>query len=159
MNRLTLSLATLLSISLVFTGCKRDVQPDPMPDSPSFEETREDDHAVGADREPTTAAQAFSLRMADGTELESASYDILIEGLSSLDTDNFFLVLSSGDDFAQTSVTENGYIVEYKEGGNHYTSADLISEDEMMRFFSMYFNGEDGWKGLFDWKRHERPSH
>ncbi len=157
MNRLTFFLTALLTISLALTGCKRDVQPDPIPDSPSPKEALEEDQAADADHGLSGAdedARPFSLRMADGTELESVSYDQLTEGLQSLDSDNFFLVLSRDDDFIQTAVSENGYIVEYSEGGNHYTSAEIVSEEEMMRFFSMYYNGEDGWKDLFEWKEH-----
>ena len=157
MNKFSLFLAALLTTSLVLTGCKRDVQPDARPESPPSEDALQADHAADADRQPTVAdehAQSYSLRMADGTELESVTYEQLMEGLQSLDSDNFFLVLTRGEDFIQTSIIEGGYLVEYKEDGEHQTSVEVISEEDMMRFFSMYYRQEDGWKDLFEWKDH-----
>ena len=138
-----------LCVVLIVSACGKD--------SPAPDETLKDDKAVDTDRGVAVTDeydQPFSLRMADDTEIESVSYDQMMEGLESLDSYNFFLVLSEGDDFIQTAVIEGGYLVEYKKDGNHYTSVEAVEEDEMKRFFSMYYNREDGWKDLFEWEDH-----
>lgn len=135
-----------LCVILIVSACGKD--------SSAPEETLKDNQDAGSYCGLNGATQSFSLRMADGTEIESVSYDQLIEGLESLDSDNFFLVLSRGNDFIQTAVIENGYLVEYKKDNNQYTSVEGVPGDEMKRFFSMYYNQDDGWKDLFEWKDH-----
>lgn len=41
---------------------------------------------------------------------------------------------------------EKGYIIEYKEAGRHYTSAEIISKKEMMQFFTSTITGKMGGK-------------
>ena len=99
-------------------------------------------------------AAPFSLRMADGSEIEEATHQQLVEWLESLDSDNHFLVMSHRGGFVQTMTDGETFYVQYNLG-QHYEGVEYLDLDEITTLFSLYYQGDESWKEMVEWQEFE----
>lgn len=100
------------------------------------------------------AGRRYAVEMADGTTIASASLEQVLEGIESLDEDNFFLILSHEGGFVQTAYSDGEYYVEYNEEGEQFAGTELLSLEEVTELFSLYYRGEEGWMDIVEWGPH-----
>lgn len=87
----------------------------------------------------------FSIEMANGETFESPDNDQLINGLKSLDDDNFYLILNSSGGFLQTTTSEKGYIVQYSNGEQMYEAEEYFEMEKVIEIFTAYIE-KGNWK-------------
>lgn len=119
-----------------------------------FEKFRPDQDFASATQQtppPQAPARDFSVEMANGEKFKDVTEKKLREDVSSLDDDNFFLILSSNNDFMQVSYSDKGYDLQYKENGRQYVAVDYLTKKQVTEAFIDYFNGRDKWKKLTAW--------
>jgi hypothetical protein len=97
----------------------------------------------------------FDVETAVGDIVSSATLEQVVEGLESLDDDNFFLTMSHDNGFVQTAVSDDDrYYVEYNDGENQYAGVETLTRDEVIQLFSMYYRGDSEWKDIVEWGDH-----
>ena len=118
--------------------------------------------ACGSDSPPAregtgdavVAGRRYAVETADGTTIASASLEQVLEGIESLDEDNFFLILSHEGGFVQTAYSDGEYYVEYNEEGEQFAGTELLSLEDVTELFSLYYRGEEGWMDIVEWGPH-----
>ncbi|MGD9158575.1 MAG: hypothetical protein PVG39_09225 [Desulfobacteraceae bacterium] len=93
----------------------------------------------------------FTVEMANGDKFKDVTEKKLKKGISSLDDDNFFLTLSSKEDFIQVSYSDKGYDIQYKENGKQYVARDYLTKEQTIDAFIDYYNGGEKWKKYTAW--------
>lgn len=93
----------------------------------------------------------FAVEMANGEKIKKVTEKTLKDGISSLDDDNFFLILSCEDDFIQAAYSEKGYDIQYKENGKQYVARDYLTKEQAIEAFIDYYNGGDKWREFTPW--------
>jgi hypothetical protein len=94
----------------------------------------------------------FDLEMFSGDNFQKVTQEKVIECFNTLNDDNFFVGLSSKDDWIQVAYSDNGYSFEGNEGGVHFASKDLLSKEKAIQFLKDYYTGNTDWesKAEFD---------
>jgi hypothetical protein len=103
-----------------------------------------------ADSKIAAERAGYSIEMANGDIFESPSNEMIKEALKSLNDDNFFMTLSGKDGFIQTSTSEQGFIVQYSDGGGMFEAEEYFSLDKLEEIFIAYINQQD-WKKMTTW--------
>ena len=99
--------------------------------------------------------KSYSIEMADGPSIKNPSVKALKKSLATLNDDNFVLTLNGPKGFMQTSYTEKGLDIQYKDDNGHFTAKDLISAETAASMFIGYIKNESGWKSKCEWKPFE----
>ena len=89
--------------------------------------------------------------MANGETLSKISEQTLVDCINKLDDDNFFAILSNGDDFMQAAYSGEGFTVQYSENEKLLEAKDYFSKDNTIQIFKKYFKGDNNWKEGIDW--------
>lgn len=99
---------------------------------------------------PDTPFKGFSVEMASGETFSNPSLNKLKASLKSLDDDNFFLILNSSKGFLQTTISEQGFIVQHNHGDGMFEANSYFTFEMLVDIFEKYLNNED-WKGVDSW--------
>ncbi|MDA3781082.1 MAG: Yip1 family protein [Bacteroidales bacterium] len=95
----------------------------------------------------------FAIEMANGNTFEDIDKSKIKDALKDLDEDNDFMILSEGDNFIQTAVSEKIYIVEYKDKTGYFKSvSNDIDYGDVKDMFIGFYKGENKWKELTKWE-------
>lgn len=102
------------------------------------------------------AGENYEFEMANGETLETINSLTLTAALKKLDEDNNFAILSKEDSFLQTAVSEDGYIVEYRDESGYFRSVKSdIPFKRVLRMFIGFLNDTDSWKRALEWENAE----
>ncbi len=94
----------------------------------------------------------FTVEMATGETYDNPTINELKAYLESIDDDNFFLSLSSKDGFIQTTISEEGFIVQYNDGDGLFEAEPYFDFEEVVEIFVAFMKDED-WKAMTNWIR------
>jgi len=95
-------------------------------------------------------AKNFNIEMANGDKFDKVNEEVIEKCISQVNDDNFFVILNSGDDYLQAAISDQGFIVQYSEGGNQFEAEEYLSKDQTIAIFNKYLKGED-WKEGNNW--------
>jgi hypothetical protein len=99
---------------------------------------------------PDTPIKGFSVEMASGETYSNPSLNRLKASLKTLDDDNFFLILNSSKGFLQTTISEQGYIVQHNHGDGMFEAKSYFTFEMLVDIFEKYLNNDD-WKDVDSW--------
>ena len=97
------------------------------------------------------STQNFSVEMANGETFDDVNEEKLKEAVARLDDENFFMILTSDDNFIQAAYSDQGYDLQYKEGQTQYVARDYLTEEKAVEAFISYFQGDGTWKNFTPW--------
>ena len=97
--------------------------------------------------------KVFDLEMFSGDSFKKVSQEKVIECFNTLNDDNFFVGLSSKDDWIQVAYSAKGYSFEGSEGGIHFASKDLLSKKKAIKFLNDYYIGNADWEKEAQWDK------
>jgi hypothetical protein len=95
----------------------------------------------------------FDLEMYSGDSFKKVSEEKMIECFNTLNDDNFFVGLSSKDDWIQVAYSADGYTFNGSEGGKDFSSKDMLSKEDTIQFLKDYYNGSDDWKSKAEFEK------
>lgn len=99
-------------------------------------------------------ARIFNIEMANGDVFEKVSMEKMISCFDKLDDDNFFVIMSCGDDFIQAAVSDDGFYLEYNENGIQYASSGVIPKNQTIDLFKKYYDGDADWNKNVNWEKY-----
>lgn len=109
-----------------------------------------------AAKEMEESVNAYRLEMAGGESVSDASRSDVRKALSDLGPDNDYMILSKAGKFVQVAVTDNGYLMEYRDAKGYYRSVeDDLSLNTVKDVFFGFLDEEDNWKEDIEWERAE----
>lgn len=100
----------------------------------------------------------MELTLENGKTYENPDPGIIERALRTLDGEsNSYAILSVKYEIYMQACggPADGFVLEYREGSEerHYqTTRDDVPLDEIIKAFSLYARGDDGWRSQFDWK-------
>ncbi len=97
--------------------------------------------------------QKFDLETFSGESFKKVSQEKMIECFNTLNDDNFFVGLSSKDNWVQVAYSDKGYSFEGNEGGIHFASKDLLSKEKAIQFLKDYYTGSPDWEKAAQWDK------
>ncbi len=96
-----------------------------------------------------TETIAIVLEKPDGNTLDNPTVEDILLATGTLDKDNDHMILSRGDDFVQTAVTDDGYLLEYKDKTGQYASKRTnFTATEVVGIFNAFNKGEEDWDNM-----------
>ena len=95
----------------------------------------------------------FDLETFSGESHQKVSQEKMIECFNTLNDDNFFVGLSSKDDWIQVAYSGKGYSFEGNEGGVAFSSKDLLSKEKAIKFLNDYYTGNTDWEKEAQWDK------
>ncbi len=104
-------------------------------------------------RKKRESEKKFDLEMFSGDSFKTVSQEKVIECFNTLNDDNFFVGLSSKDDWIQVAYSAKGYSFEGNEGGIHFASKDLLSKEKAIKFLNDYYTGNADWEKEAQWDK------
>jgi len=113
---------------------------------PSEKESKRKPTAKGLD----TPSKVFSVEVANGETFSNPSLNRLKASLKTLDDDNFFLILNSSKGFLQTTLSEQGFIVQHNHGDGMFEAESYFTFEMLIDILEKYLNNDD-WKGVDSW--------
>jgi len=117
-----------------------------------IEDTRES--AEKAADEMKESMNAYHMEMADGESVSDVNKGDLRTALSELDDDNNYISLRKGSTFVQAAVTEDGYLMEYRDESGYYESEKQdLSESTVKVVMYGFLDGDKGWKKEIEWEK------
>ncbi len=93
----------------------------------------------------------YAVEMANGDTFSDVSEETLGDCINKLDDDNFFIILSNGDDFMQAAYSDQGLIVQYKEYGQQFEAEEYLTTEQTVELFNNYYRGSTDWKEGYIW--------
>ena len=94
----------------------------------------------------------MNMETADGKKFQNVDTAKMTEILKSLDKQNDFAILSSGDDYLQCAYSIKGFSLEYQNGSGHYEwNSGRTSGTETEEIFIHYLNNNGGIQDPSDW--------
>ncbi|MFW5721332.1 MAG: hypothetical protein ACOCWW_03005, partial [Bacteroidota bacterium] len=107
--------------------------------------------SAGKSKEPAkTNRTGYSIEMANGDIFENPSDEKIKESLQSINDDNFFMILNGKEGFIQTTISEQGFIVQYSDDGGMFEAEEYFTKEELVDIFIAYINQQD-WKEMATW--------
>ena len=100
-------------------------------------------------------AGVFHLRDALDREQDNATLEKTAAALDTLSEENFFLVISRGNDFVQVMLDEEAYYVEYADDSGHFSAQESVPRDELMQLLQRFSRAEQDWQQGIDWAEWE----
>ena len=96
----------------------------------------------------------YHMEMANGESVSDVNKGDLRNALSELNEDNNYISLRKGGTFVQAAVTEDGYLMEYRDESGYYESeAQDLSESTVKVVMYGFLDGDKGWKKEIDWEK------
>lgn len=93
----------------------------------------------------------MDIELASGDQFKNVNESKLVESFNSMDDDNFFMILSNGDDFVQAAYSDGNYVVEYSVGGVQYEANKVLQKETSLNVFKKYLLGESDWLEGVEW--------
>ncbi|MFO7810739.1 MAG: hypothetical protein R6V47_05145 [Candidatus Delongbacteria bacterium] len=93
----------------------------------------------------------MDIELASGDQFTNVNETKLVESFDSMDDDNFFMILSDGDDFVQAAYSDGNYIIEYSLGGVQYEAGEILPKKTALNVFKKYLLGETDWREGVKW--------
>jgi hypothetical protein len=105
-------------------------------------------------KEMEKSMNTFHMEMANGEKMSEVDKSDLRKALKELDEDNNFISLRKGATFVQAAVTDDGYLMEYRDNTGYFESekADL-SESEVKDIMYAFLEGKKDWKDEIEWQK------
>ena len=100
---------------------------------------------------PVRSNLKMNIELASGDQFTNVNEGKLVESFNSMDDDNFYMILSNGDDFVQAAYSDGNYVVEYSVGGVQYEANKVLPKETALNVFKKYFLGETGWLEGVEW--------
>lgn len=98
----------------------------------------------------------FELELASGDILDNPDAKAITKAIKNLDADNDFAILKHHDDYIQTAVTDDGFLVEYSDSEGHFASSETnLSADKVTTLFVLYLKEDPSWKEMIEWEKVE----
>jgi len=98
----------------------------------------------------------FAYEMADGTEgliMPEESMKVLV---STLNTDNDFIIINSVGGFVQAAINDDGtFTVEYKDETGHFSSTEMLDQSTTAEIFTKYIHKDETYKDVCEWEDFE----
>ena len=108
--------------------------------------------AEEAAEEMTKELNAYKFEMASGDIVEEAEKSDVKDAINNLSEDNEYMILSKGTKFIQAAVTEDGYLLEYRDQTGYYRSADTdLTKADLEDVFYGFLKEKD-WKDEVNWE-------
>ncbi len=96
----------------------------------------------------------YHLEMANGDKMSDVDKSDLKNALKKLDEDNNYISLRKGTTFVQAAVTDDGYLMEYRDNTGYFKSEKAdISESEVKDVMYEFMEGKKDWKDEIEWKK------
>ncbi len=118
-----------------------------------FEEM--DAHIAGGNKTiPKATApkhKKFSAEPAVGETIEDASVEQAVNVLKSLNKNNDYISVSSGNEFIQFAWSKKGYTVQYRNEEGMFEADDLVDLETATRLLKNYMNEKLDWKENIKW--------
>jgi hypothetical protein len=109
-----------------------------------------------AAEEMQKSMNAYHLEMANGEEMSDVDKSDLRKAFKDLDEENNYISLRKGTTFVQAAVTEDGFLMEYRDNKGYFRSDNAnISEKEVKDVMYGFLEGKKDWKDEIDWKKAE----
>jgi hypothetical protein len=109
-----------------------------------------------AAEEMQKSMDAYHLEMANGEEMSDVDKSDLRKAFKDLDEENNYISLRKGTTFVQAAVTEDGFLMEYRDNKGYFRSDNAnISEKEVKDVMYGFLEGKKDWKDEIDWKKAE----
>ena len=94
----------------------------------------------------------MKLELANGQKIDNPDQESVNKALESLTKNNNDYAILGDENYIQTAVTEDGFLLEYQDSEGHFNSSDEnLSLDTVKRVFSEYLNGESQWQNDLQW--------
>jgi hypothetical protein len=109
-----------------------------------------------AAEEMQKSMNAYHLEMANGEEMSDVDKSDLRKAFKDLDEENNYISLRKGTTFVQAAVTDDGFLMEYRDNKGYFRSDNAnISEKEVKDVMYGFLEGKKDWKDEIDWKKAE----
>lgn len=96
------------------------------------------------------SSKKCNIEMADGDKFENVDAETISKFIDKLNEDNFYVILSSGDDYIQAAYSDMGFIIQYAEGGEQFEAEDYLTKEQANDIMKKYLLDED-WKQGNNW--------
>ncbi len=94
----------------------------------------------------------MKLELANGQKVDNPDQESVNRALESLNKDNNDYAILGDENYIQTAVANDGFLLEYQDSEGHFNSSDEnLSLDTVKRVFSEYLNGENQWQNDLQW--------
>jgi hypothetical protein len=93
----------------------------------------------------------MNIELASGDQFKSVNEAKLVESFNSMDDDNFYMILSNGEDFVQAAYSDGKFIVEYSVDGVQYEAKEILSKETALNVFKKYLLGGTDWREGVEW--------
>lgn len=100
---------------------------------------------------PAGSKAKMNIELAGGDQFKNVNEGKLVESFNSMDDDNFFMILSNGDDFVQAAYSDGNYVVEYSIGGVQYEADKVLTKETALNVFKKYLLGATDWLEGVKW--------
>jgi hypothetical protein len=98
--------------------------------------------------------KGYHMEMANGEQMAGVEKSDIRKAFKDLDEDNNYISLRKGSTFVQAAVTDDGFLMEYRDNSGYYESEDAnISEKEVKDVMYGFLEGKKDWKNEIDWKK------
>ncbi|NOY36831.1 MAG: YIP1 family protein [Chlorobi bacterium] len=99
----------------------------------------------------------YQLEMANGDMFDNPGTKTLSKELDNLSAENEHAILSHGDDFIQAAVTDDGFLMEYRDNSGYFASeATNLSKDKVVTVFLLFLKDDPSWKEMITWEKTEK---
>jgi hypothetical protein len=103
--------------------------------------------------EMTKEITSFRITMDDGKTISDADKSDVKDAMKKLNEDNPSFILMKGTNFVKTSLTEDGYKMEYRDNSGYFRSKDTdLSENDVEDALVNYVKEKKDWKEDIDWE-------
>ena len=96
-------------------------------------------------------SKKFSAEPAVGKTIENASVEQAVDMLKSLNKNNDYVSVSSGNEFIQFAWSKKGYTVQYRNKEGMFEADDLVNLETATQLLKNYMNGKSDWKEEIKW--------
>jgi hypothetical protein len=100
---------------------------------------------------PVKPKLKMNIELASGDQFENVNEAKLVESFNSMDDDNFYMILSSKNDFVQAAYSDGNYVVEFSDGGVQYEANKVLSKETALNLLKKYLLGESDWREGVEW--------
>ena len=109
-----------------------------------------------AAEEMQKSMNAYKIEMANGESMEQVEKSDLHKALKKLDEENNFLSLSKAGKFIQAAVTDDGFLMEYRDNTGYFKSeATDLSRNDVKDAMYDFMEGNKNWKEDIVWEEAE----
>jgi len=98
-------------------------------------------------------AMAFKIQMANGDVIKDVDKGDIKDALDEVDEDNSTIILSKSGRFIQAAVTEDGFLMEYRDASGYFSTKKTdLSKDDVEDALIDFFKEDDDYKEDFEWE-------